>query len=341
MENLDFLHVDEEPVDGPDSEDEGDTSVHAKPANANMRERIHSANTSRLRARLGLDADGSLLEKVTAVLDCMSAHNLNLPIFLEALLWGDDGCRADSRCRYARASLMTDECFPSILERCHRPPRPTGGTIPAGGRIPLEKFALDCVEELIDKEMEATAPLFRSPRKEMTAKNLIEIDFGEIKAQLQAEAPTLWALLHTAAYTPAQVKKNKKKNPDMIIMHMISQAQYTRSNRRARFTKLWSLYLRACGVPVRAFDALHAIGLVMSHKWTVEAVKALSDEGLELVRNFIHLFPWAISHDNDNIAMRVFSMHLNNSTSFISGCAFTVYILPSRAALPETANCAL
>ncbi|KAF7291218.1 hypothetical protein MIND_01265300 [Mycena indigotica] len=339
MEDLSFLHADpdEDPIDQPESDDDDDGVIHATFPSNTTRESIHAANSAWLRERLGMGST-RILDKVLVVLDCLKGEKMDLPIFLDALLWGDSECIADGKGQYARTTLMTSECFPSILERCHKPPRPSGGAVPVAGGPVLEKLAVDLVQRAVDKEMEALAPLFRSPRDALTGERLVEIDFGELKAEAQKLAPTLWNVLRTAAYRPAQAKRNKRKNPDLVVLHMISQAQYTRSNRRACIAKLWSIYLKACGVPVRAFDALHAIGLVMSHKWTVEALKGLSDTALHLIQQFIHLYPWLITHDNINLAMRVFSQCLNNQGNFISGCAFTIYLLPSHAMLSTSMN---
>ncbi|KAF7334750.1 hypothetical protein MSAN_02373500 [Mycena sanguinolenta] len=39
-----------------------------------------------------------------------------------------------------------------------------------------------------------------------------------------------------------------------------------------------------------------------------------------------------------NVALRVFSQRLNNQSHFVSGCAYTVWILPQRAELPPDTN---
>lgn len=119
---------------------------------------------------------------------------------------------------------------------------------------------------------------------------------------------------------------------------MISQAHYTRSNRRGRVPKIWSIYLKACGLSARAFDALHALGILMSHKWTSNAVGTLSTRAMTTVQKRIHINPWNVSHDNVNVPLRVFSQRINNQSHFVSGCAYTVWILPNRAALPPEMN---
>ncbi|KAF8137804.1 hypothetical protein K438DRAFT_2120327 [Mycena galopus ATCC 62051] len=56
------------------------------------------------------------------------------------------------------------------------------------------------------------------------------------------------------------------------------------------------------------------------------------------VRKLIHSLPWAVSHDNMNVPLRVFSQGLTNQSQFVNGCAYTVWILPLRAALPLDTN---
>jgi len=123
-----------------------------------------------------------------------------------------------------------------------------------------------------------------------------------------------------------------------VILHQIAQSQYTRSHHRNRLAKLWAVYLKACGLSARAFDALHALGIVMSHKWTANAYGALSLQAMEEVRREVQWSPWIISHDNVNLPMRVFSQRLHNQSHFVSGCAGTVWVLPAEAQLPPGAN---
>ena len=123
-----------------------------------------------------------------------------------------------------------------------------------------------------------------------------------------------------------------------VILNVVSQCQYTRSHRRARITKLWSIYLKACGLSARAFDAVHSLALTMSHKWTVNAYSHLADCAMASTRMAIHKSPWTISHDNVNIPLRVFAQRLHNQNHFVSGCATTLWVLPQHAALPRDTN---
>ncbi|KAJ7718800.1 hypothetical protein B0H16DRAFT_1796872 [Mycena metata] len=186
--------------------------------------------------------------------------------------------------------------------------------------------------------MKISAALFLSPPEDLSEEHLTSLDFEDLKVSVQTCAPNLWLIFRRAAYTPLQEARNKHKHPDMVVLNMISQAHYTRSNRRGRVSKIWSIYLKACGLSARAFDALHALGILMSHKWTSNAVGTLSTRAMTTVQKRIHISPWNISHDNINVALRAFSQRLNNQSHFVSGCAYTVWILPDRAALPPEMN---
>ncbi|KAK7031814.1 hypothetical protein R3P38DRAFT_2522165 [Favolaschia claudopus] len=292
-------------------------------------------NSRHLRAKL---QPGQLISKVLAVLNTLTAQGLDLPIFLDALSWGDQDCISNKTVQYARTSLMTSEELPQILERWYRPPRhQSGGQRPEGGRRTLLDFSFTTIADIVDQEMKILAPLFLSPPENLSEEHLTDLDFESLKGEIQGSAPILWNILRRAASTEVRYQ-HKNKNPDMIILHMISQAQYSRSNRRGRIAKLWSIYLKACGLSARAFDALHVLGILMSHRWTAEAFETVSDRAMDLAKKLIHEYPWALSHDNINVPLRVFSQRLHNQSHFISGCAYTVWILPILAALPPGTN---
>jgi hypothetical protein len=63
---------------------------------------IHTENTCHLQNQM----EGNLSKKVQKVLSAMESVGINLPIFLDALSWGDAECIADSKIQYARSSLL-------------------------------------------------------------------------------------------------------------------------------------------------------------------------------------------------------------------------------------------
>lgn len=97
---------------------------------------------------------------------------------------------------------------------------------------------------------------------------------------------------------------------------------------------VWSIYLKACGLSARSFDALHALGFTMSHKWATRAFARIAKNEQATTQKLIQHRSHFGSHDNLNIPMRVFSQRIHNMNHFINASAATIYILPLEALLP-------
>ena len=97
-----------------------------------------------------------------------------------------------------------------------------------------------------------------------------------------------------------------------MIWMDFTQFQYSRSHHRNRFQRLWAIYLKACGLSARAFDAIHALSLTVSHKWAANAYGILSERAMQEVHKVIQKSPFLISQDNVNIPLRVFSQRLHD-----------------------------
>ena len=166
--------------------------------------------------------------KVKATLAFMDSQGINLPIFLDALSWGDRGCHSDPKIKYARTALMVSEELPSILERWYNPlrsPNQQKGKRPEGARQTLHEFATKCVCTCVDKEMKISAPLFISPPEDLSEEHLTGLDFKKLKSDVIQTCPIFWKILRHAAYSQRQELRNRHKDPDMVRhAHCISIA---------------------------------------------------------------------------------------------------------------------
>ncbi len=113
---------------------------------------------------------------------------------------------------------------------------------------------------------------------------------------------------------------------------VIAMLSYSRSHHHNLLQKAFAVYFKFRGLSAKAFDALHALGITMSHKWTANAVDRISEKAMSEVIIMLALYQWLISYDNLNIPFRVFSQRLDNNGEFGNGCAATVYI--KRNAVP-------
>jgi hypothetical protein len=104
-------HIDDEPDDCANdlSEDKEE-----------LGEPIPLQHTINMKQRL---VNENIAVKVKGTLSFMKQQGINLPIFLDALSWGDLGCHSDPEVQYARTSLTVSNELPGILRRWYNPPR--------------------------------------------------------------------------------------------------------------------------------------------------------------------------------------------------------------------------
>jgi hypothetical protein len=102
---------------------------------------------------------------VWAILGTMDSYGIDLPIFLDALSWGDPECIQNAKIRYERSTLMNSAELPGILRRWWKPPRPvrSRNRRPKGARSAMEHFALECTQVTLDEELQGLAGYLQSP----------------------------------------------------------------------------------------------------------------------------------------------------------------------------------
>lgn len=177
----------------------------------------YSTSPNYLRTQsLGIALGGqNLCQKVVKVLEVMERENIDLPLFLDAISWGDAECISNDKVRYARTALMGSKQLPGILRRWHKPPRTRSkGQRAKGGHENMEKFAIECMTEKIQKEMDDAADMFKIPETRIMEDDLLSLHLQELKLQAKHVMPVFWSILESAS------KKKRKKsigsNADMV-----------------------------------------------------------------------------------------------------------------------------
>jgi hypothetical protein len=72
-----------------------------------------------------------------------------------------------------------------------------------------------------------------------------------------------------------------------ILVMIVSMLTYNRSNRCNSLQKSFAIYLKFRGLSAKAFDALDALGLTRSHKWTANCVSKLSQAAMKELAGLI------------------------------------------------------
>ncbi|KAI0668429.1 hypothetical protein C8Q78DRAFT_1098590 [Trametes maxima] len=272
-------------------------------------------------------------ERIESILDALRAQGLNLELFLGALFWGDAECTSNARIAHERTVFMQSDTLEGILRRWWHPP--TYKKDRAGGGKVMEDFVQECAGKMLEREMNDLSTWLRPPGDILSKEKLTSVNFRMVGNEIQTtRAPRLWSMLQHLAQSSRQEKENTVKNPFHVILTIISMLAYSRSHDSCLLTVVWTIYLKSCGLPARSFDALHALGITMSHKWASEAYATISRTEQATTQRLIQDRSKIGSHDNVNLPMRVFSQRLHNQSHFINATAATIYILPKSAFLP-------
>ncbi|KAJ7082067.1 hypothetical protein B0H15DRAFT_952744 [Mycena belliarum] len=287
---------------------------------------------------------GLRAQKIFKILTFMDGHDVSLAELLDAISWGDEDCTLNGYIRNHRTMLLNSAELPEILQRWWKPPRPRKGkkARPKGARVPMQRFALECTERVLEEELELAANILKSPTGEdIKEAHLTGVSFPKMVSQVKRVAPNLWRLLFRLARSESQQERNPKKNPANIVLVVIAMFSYTRSHHRCRLQKLFAIYFKFRGLSAKGFDTLHALALTMSNKWTGDAVARISAESMATMKKLMDLFPWLMSYDNALVAFRVFSQRIDRKSKTGNSTAATVYIKRSAKLLPSTINKAL
>jgi hypothetical protein len=81
----------------------------------------------------------------------------------------------------------------------------------------MESFAAECTEATLDRELEVVASsLISLVGEDIKEETLTSLVFNKMIVSMQNQAPVLWKLLHSMAYTPTQQARNSAKKPDKV-----------------------------------------------------------------------------------------------------------------------------
>ncbi|KAF8547258.1 hypothetical protein OG21DRAFT_1383575, partial [Imleria badia] len=167
---------------------------------------IQRTHTRRLREHLGPDKAA----KVAAVLAYMNDLGLNLPLFLDLVSWGDPDCVTHPKIRYERSALMVSEELPLVIARWHQPPRSTNSTNvrARGATTVLERFAFNCVGDVIDDELEGIKHVLQCPPEDLSMEELCTLFVEDLILKFSSPGfggtPRFWSLLLRLAQTDKQ-----------------------------------------------------------------------------------------------------------------------------------------
>jgi hypothetical protein len=122
-DDLEFLFVDEPPLDPDDSEAHMGNEPDSFTLSDDDEEAADPIQLQQSRDRRSRLREADMVDKVRNVLNTLYSQGLDLPIFLNAVCWGNEACISDHAIQSARTGLMVSDELPGILQRCYNPPR--------------------------------------------------------------------------------------------------------------------------------------------------------------------------------------------------------------------------
>jgi hypothetical protein len=169
-----------------------------------------------------LQENNLVVERVLAVLDFMTANDIDIATLLWAVSWGVPELSKHPSVIFNRTSLMLSDDLPQILQHWYRPPRSHGAGIRTkAAHDTMSEWALKTVQETINNEMKCLKPLMKSKPSDLTEESLLDIRLQDLIGEVSTTAPTLWKVLYHASHT-SQQDRNSLKAPEPVSNYLFS-----------------------------------------------------------------------------------------------------------------------
>ncbi|KAG8939043.1 hypothetical protein FRC04_007119 [Tulasnella sp. 424] len=260
------------------------------------------------------------LDCVKLVLDYMDSIGMSLATFVDALFYGDPECTTDHACCRRRSVFFSAISLPKVLSRMMR------FATQNGPKEDLQAWSLWFVQDALEDKMTRTVRHLKVG--DLSVDRVLSLDFGKLRDWMENQKTgchTLWTILFQLSMPPKGRTNNTMKNPKAMIISVICQLAFSRSNRANYLQQAFSLFFKADGLSSKANMLLNHLGITLSNTWQNEAVDTLSEEAMTTIRGSLSKQAVFLSADNVNIPFHVFGQRIHNKSSFESGTAATVF----------------
>ncbi|KAI0074666.1 hypothetical protein K474DRAFT_1574011, partial [Panus rudis PR-1116 ss-1] len=282
---------------------------------------------------------------VKKILDFIKAEGFTPGEFLDTWLWGDPTCSHDDHVRNTRTKLMESSEWARVVERAYRPPRPPKSkkARPKAARATMEAFALSTTCRMLNEELMALEPVFKSTEDSYRVEDLTALHLGHLTSEIQSHAPRLWGLLYQLFRRKGRGRKAvpTQKDPRNPMLLIISILMYSRNQFCNRFQRLLAFYFKYKGLSARGCDALHSLGVTLSSRWVNKAVVKTSKAVMQELQILIALNPGQplnIGYDNIKLAFQIFSPAFDKQAPDGHGTMAIVYYKPDAPILGPSVN---
>ena len=269
------------------------------------------------------DAQLAELLTVKRVLNVLKEEGMDVAGFLDALCWGNLLAIVDPTARAARTSLTHSDRLARIVSHWCPPRTSQGGATAEGAREVLLPVVINAIKEIINREMVTVVEELKEDSAEVTEQSVLGTVIDEVRDKVRVAAPVLYDLIKTAAWSTKQEGRNSFKDPEKVsecrkpgwkqltelnlqrVSFIVCQAAFSRNHLANKMHRPISLYLKACGTAVKAFDAVSALGVTLTQKWALASVERVAKNKMDELANQIKTTRFHMTHDNLNRMFRV------------------------------------
>ncbi|KAF9791033.1 hypothetical protein BJ322DRAFT_1000129 [Thelephora terrestris] len=285
----------------------------------------HKIREHTARFRVAAGDSKAIAIRVGSILDHIETVGLDLPIFLDAVCWGNENLLVHMKGKRERSALVNSCELPQILERLQKRSRRASSV--------LKSHALSIIKAAVDTEMDSVVSELTAVDDDLGEEMLLSITQQEMLNRIKPAAGTLWEILDSSTTRKGKSRNKHPHNPQKIVSFVISQLAFCRNRRANIFQKFLSLYLKGCGLATRAFDTLSSLGVTTSQKWAFTGIDHLVQSAQQKYTLDVQTRLFILSHDNVNIPFRVYEPSATRQSHFDNGTATTLYTFPQTVGM--------
>jgi hypothetical protein len=172
----------------------------------------HRQQTARQEGKYSQDED--LAAAVLQIIELMNKLDMNLALFLNAVLWGSTELTGNGQAQWQRTCLLTYHSLADLVQRMYRPParHNQSGGCGEGGRRVLREWVEGVVIERMERELTASTRKFQQPKliEFLELSSLLSIGYKSLIQYHQIHSPTTWKILSNGCYTLLAEQRNVK-----------------------------------------------------------------------------------------------------------------------------------
>ncbi|KAF9980256.1 hypothetical protein BGZ65_005350 [Modicella reniformis] len=199
-----------------------------------------------------------------------------------------------------------------------------GDNLDPDQRQKLVKAACPLVADFLRDELSSLSDLkeLRLPAEKIKEDDINNFSLAFINKKMEKTSPEL----HSMLVTLTTANENTQKDAKIIVPTIGSILVYLRSRNSNYLQTIMGLYLHSSGTESEVIDVLSHAGISVSTSSILRALKQLTKDALDRVKEVVRTRAWLLVYDNINLAKRKYNQRIGNEDSFENGTTATIIV---------------